>query len=323
MTFFSCSSEAGITGEEVYRSAPALATAPWTAYMKAMTPDLSGRRVLITGATAGIGRQTALELAKAHAQVLVHGRDPAKVERVAAELRAQSGNPQVDGLVADLSSLRAVRELAQAVKQRYGSLNVLINNAGAVNLRRELTADGYERTFATNHLAPFLLTQLLLPELMKGAPARIINVSSDAHRNGQLDFDDLMGQRRYNPWIQYGRSKACNIYFTRELALRLEGKPIAVNALHPGFVASDFLSKGGKWRVLKPIAYLFAIDEAEGAKTSVWLASAPEVEGVSGKYFYRCRETRPRRFALDDAAAKRLWEESERLTGLTPSSQAA
>jgi len=288
-----------------------------------MAGDMTDRLVLVTGSTAGIGRQTALELARCGAHVVLVGRNAGKAERVASELRDESGNRQVDALVADLSSMQAVRELAAEVKRRHGRLNVLVNNAGAVNMRREVTLDGYERTFATNHLAYFLLTQLLLPELEKGAPARVVNVASAAHNTATLDFDDLMAERRYRPFVQYGRSKLCNILFTRELARRLEGKRITVNALHPGFVASDFLTKGGVWSIIKPIANLFAIDEVSGASTSVYLASSPEVEGVTGKYFYKCREKTPSRWARDEEAAQRLWEVSERLTGLRSEPRAA
>ncbi len=288
-----------------------------------MAGDMTDRLVLVTGSTAGIGRETALELARRGAHVVLVGRNAGKAERVASELRDGSGNRQVDALVADLSSMQAVRQLAAEVKRRYGRLNVLVNNAGGVNMRREVTLDGYERTFATNHLAYFLLTQLLLPELEKGAPARVVNVASAAHNTATLDFDDLMAERRYRAFLQYGRSKLCNILFTRELARRIEGKRITVNALHPGFVASDFLTKGGVWSIIKPIANLFAIDEASGASTSVYLASSPEVDGVTGKYFYKCREKTPSRRARDEEAAQRLWEVSERLTGLRSEPRAA
>src|SRR5688572_27137240 len=180
------------------------------------TSSMTDRIVLITGSTAGIGKIAARELAKLGARVILHGRDPAKTERVAKELN-------VDFAVADLSSMAEVRKLAEHIKTKYGRLNVLLNNAGAVNMKREVTVDGYERTFATNHLAYFLLTMLLLPELEKGAPARIVNVSSNAHTSADLNFDDLMMERGWWPWVQYGRSKLCNILFTRELARRLEG----------------------------------------------------------------------------------------------------
>jgi NAD(P)-dependent dehydrogenase (short-subunit alcohol dehydrogenase family) len=287
-------------------------------------PDAQDPRlVLITGSTAGIGRRTALELAQQGWHVIIQGRDPAKAERVANELKQESGNAKIDFLVADLSSMKAVRTLAAEVKQRYGRLDVLLNNAGAMNPRREVTADGYERTFATNHLAYFLLSNLLLSELKKGDQPRVVSVSSDAHRSGPLNFDDLMAERRYTPFGQYGRSKLANILFTRELARRVKPFGITANCLHPGFVASEFLSKGGVWTLIKPVAYLFAIDEEQGAKTSVYLASSKEVEGVTGKYFVKCQERRPRRFAEDDEAARRLWELSEKLTGLAVEPKAA
>lgn len=284
---------------------------------------MKDRLVLITGSTAGIGKRAALELAKQGAHVIIQGRDAAKAERVANQLKQESGNPKVDFLVADLSSMQAVRGLAAEVKQRYGKLDVLLNNAGAVNPKREVTADGYERTFATNHLAYFLLTNLLLPELEKGTRPRIVSVSSDAHRSGKMNFDDLMAERGYTAFMQYGRSKLANILFTRELSRRVKDRGITANCLHPGFVASDFLSKGGLWKVIKPVAYLFAISEEQGARCSVYLASSPDVEGVTGKYFYKCREHRPRSYAEDDEAARKLWEVSEQLTGLQPAPKAA
>ncbi len=279
---------------------------------------------MITGSTAGIGKRAALELAKQGAHVIVQGRDAAKAERVANELKQQTGSARLDFLVADLSSMREVRGLAEQVKQRYGRLDVLLNNAGALNTRKDTTVDGYERTFATNHLAYFLLANLLLPELKKGTKPRIVNVASAAHaRGGPLDFENLNAEKSFSPWVQYGRSKAANILFTKELARRVQPDGITVNCLHPGFVASDFLSKGGIWAVIKPLAYLFAIDEEQGAKTSVYLASSPEVEGVTGKYFYKCREVKPRAFAVDDETARKLWDVSEKLTGLSAASKAA
>lgn len=269
--------------------------------------------VLITGATAGIGKQTALELAQMGAHVVIVGRNREKTEATAAELRKASANERVDCLIADLSSMAEVRRVAQEFMAQYPRLDVLINNAGAINMTREVTADGFERTFATNHLAYQLLATSLHGALKNAPAARVINVSSAAHRTGKLRFDDLMAERGYNAWLQYGRSKLANIYFTRELARRYEPDGITVNCLHPGFVASEFLSKGGVWKLLKPIAYLFAVDVAGGARTSVYLASSPEVARVSGQYFHKCKARRPWRWAEDDEAAARLWEASEKL----------
>ncbi len=292
-----------------------------------MTTEMKGRTVLVTGATAGIGKQTALGLAQTGARVVIVGRNPEKTKGVVEELKARSKNDQIESLLADLSSMEQVRRLAGEYRARFGKLDVLVNNAGGMNPKRVTTADGYELTFAMNHLTYFLLTHLLLPALEEaGTPerkARVVSVASAAHRRGALDFDDLMSTRGYDPWVAYGVSKLANILFTRELSMRLEGKNVTANCLHPGFVASDFLSKGGIWTVIKPIAYLFAIDEEEGAQTSLYLATSPEVEGKGGGYYSRSRPIQPRASALDEAAAKRLWEVSEQLTGLAQAQKAA
>lgn len=267
--------------------------------------------ILVTGATGGIGKQTALEIAKLGARVVIVGRNADKTRAAVDEIKAASGNDKVEHLLADLSSIRAVRGLASEVLAKYPRLDVLINNAGAVNMSREVTVDGYERTFATNHLAYFLLTELLVPALEKADGARVINVSSDAHRTARMNLDDLMAERGYISWYQYGRSKLANLYFTREAARRYAGKKITVNAVHPGFVASDFLSKGGVWKLFKPIGYLFAIDIPEGAKTSVYLATSPEVEGQTGLYFHKCKPKKPWRVVEDEDVGRKLWEASE------------
>ena len=274
---------------------------------------MDGKTVLITGGTAGIGKETALGLLRLGAHVVIVGRNPEKTRAVVDELKTKSGNPRVDSMLADLSSMRDVKRLAEEYRRRFAALDVLVNNAGAMNTSRETTVDGYERTFATNHLAYFLLANELLPALEAGAPARIVNVASDAHRNQSLDFDDLQAERRYFSLGVYGRSKLANILFTRELAKRLQGRPITVNCLHPGFVASDFLSKGGIWTLLQPIANLFAIDETTGAQTSIYLASSPEVEGQSGGYYEKRKPKQPSRAAQDDEAAARLWDVSDQL----------
>ena len=285
--------------------------------------SMEGKVVLITGGTAGIGKQAALALLKLGAQVVVIGRNPEKTKKVVEELKTATGNPKVDSLLADLSSMAEVRRVAAEFMVKFPRLDVLLNNAGALFPERTTTVDGFERTMATNHLAYFLLAQELLPVLEKSAPARIVNVSSGAHMGRPLDFDDLMAEKSYPAFTQYGRSKAANILFTRELARRLKDKKITVNSLHPGFVASDFLAKKGFWGLIKPLAYLFAIDEVEGAKTSVYLASSPEVEGVTGKYFFKCVEKRPSAFCEDEAAAKRLWEMSEKLLAGAAAGKAA
>jgi NAD(P)-dependent dehydrogenase (short-subunit alcohol dehydrogenase family) len=278
--------------------------------------DMNGKIVLVTGATAGIGKETARALLRMGAHVVIVGRNAERTRQAVEELKASTGSSKIDSLLADLSSMADVRKLAREFLAKYDKLNVLVNNAGAVNMTREVTVDGYELTFATNHLAYFLLTDLLLPALEKGAPARIVNVSSEAHRGARIDFDDLMAERGYGSFRQYGRSKLANILFTRELARRLAGKPITVNSLHPGVVASNFLAKPGFWGVVGKISGLFMIGNEEGAKTTIYLASSPEVEGVTGKYWKKCKSIHPTREAQDDEAASRLWQVSEELTGL-------
>lgn len=278
--------------------------------------DMNGKIVLVTGATAGIGKETARALLRMGAHVVIVGRNAERMRQAVEELKASTGSSKIDSLLADLSSMADVRKLAREFLAKYDKLNVLVNNAGALNMTREVTVDGYELTFATNHLAYFLLTDLLLPALEKGAPARIVNVSSEAHRGSRIDFDDLMAERGYGSFRQYGRSKLANILFTRELAKRLAGKPITVNSLHPGVVASNFLAKPGFWGVVGKISGLFMIGNEEGAKTTIYLASSPEVEGVTGKYWKRCKSIHPTREAQDDEAASRLWQVSEELTGL-------
>ncbi len=274
---------------------------------------MNGKRVLITGGTAGIGKQAAIALLQMGAQVVIVGRNLEKTKAVVEELKTRTANPKLEFLIADLSSMAEVKRVATEFKAKYDRLDVLLNNAGAMFPGRTTTIDGYERTMATNHLAYFVLANELIPILEKSAPSRIVNVSSNAHMSGQLDWDDFMAEKSYSTFSQYSRSKAANILFTRELARRVKDKRITVNCLHPGFVASDFLAKPGFWNFIKPIAYLFAIDEVEGAKTSVFLASSPEVEGVTGKYFIKSKEKRPRAFCEDDASATRLWELSEKL----------
>ena len=274
---------------------------------------MSSRTCLITGATSGIGRATALALAGMGADLVLLCRDRARGEETAAAARA-AGAPAVELLIADLGVQAEVRRAAAEFLAGGRPLHVLINNAGVVNLQRTLTADGLEATFAVNHLAYFLLTTLLLDRLRASAPARIVNVSSDAHRFGPLDFDDLMNERRYRAMRVYGQSKLANILFTAELARRLEGSGVTVNSLHPGAVATRLGTNNGAWaraliRLLRP----FFRTPDGGAATSIHLATAPELAGVSGRYFANRREKTPSAAARDPEAARRLWEVSERL----------
>lgn len=281
-----------------------------------MPDPMEGRICLVTGATSGIGRVTAVELARRGAAVHLVARDRAKGEATLAEVaRAGSGRARLH--LADLSSMAAVRALAQEVRDAAPALHVLVNNAGAVEMQRRVTPEGLERTFAVNHLAYFLLTNLLLDRLRASAPARVVNVASAAHRRQTLDFGDLQSTRRYAGLRVYGRSKLANLLFTRELARRLAGSGVTANSLHPGVVATGFGRSSGGWmgfgtRLIAPLL----LTPEQGAETVLYLACSPEVEGVSGEYFERCRPVRPSAAARDDAAARRLWEESARLAGL-------
>lgn len=285
--------------------------------MTTLNGTMGGKICLITGSTSGIGKVTALELAKLGATVVMVSRDRGRGEAARSELAARSGNGAIDLLIADLSSQAAIHQLAQEFKSRYDRLHVLVNNAGAVNTRRALTVDGLETTFAVNHLAYFLLTNLLLDVLKAGAPARIVSVSSGAHTSGTIRFDDLQGRRRYSAFGAYGQSKLANILFTYELARRLAGTGVTANCLHPGGVATGFgRNNGGAIGLLFRLIGPLLRTPEQGAETVVYLASAPEVEGVSGKYFVDKRETRSSAESYDQAIARRLWQVSAELTKL-------
>jgi len=278
---------------------------------------MEGKVCLITGATSGIGEVTACELARMGCSVVITARDERKAEIAVDKLRAESGSLKIDGLVADLSSQDQVRNLAAEFKRQHNRLDVLINNAGAIYLRRYLSPDGIEMTFAVNHLAPFLLTNLLLEMVIDSAPARIINVASNSHEGQEIDFDDLESQRSYNFMRAYGRSKLANVKFTFELSHRLAGSSVTVNAFHPGLVGTNMGSNNG-WlvKLFLPLFRLFSLSPEEGAETSIYLASSPEVEGVSGKYFYQKRAVPSSPNSLDEEKARQLWEVSAEMTGL-------
>jgi NAD(P)-dependent dehydrogenase (short-subunit alcohol dehydrogenase family) len=250
-------------------------------------------------------------------RVLLHGRNDQKARTALELIRKESPASELRFFKADFSNLDQVRRLAQQIDAEIPRLDVLINNAGCSFFRRTATADGHEATFAVNHLAPFLLTNLLLDKLKASAPARIVTVASAAHRYAHLDFDDLMSQRRYRVMQVYGCSKLANILFTRELAKRLAGTNVTANALHPGVVRTHIGQSNAFARAVGQLIMLaIAIPATEGAKTSIYLATAPEVEGQSGGYYKECHLAAPKPQALDDASAARLWEVSEQLVGL-------
>jgi NAD(P)-dependent dehydrogenase (short-subunit alcohol dehydrogenase family) len=282
------------------------------------TWDVNGKTCLVTGATNGIGKMTAKALAAQGATVVLVGRNAAKTQEVVEEIRSATNNPKVEFLLADLSSQAEVRRLAQEFKARHDTLHVLVNNAGAMYTERQLTVDGIEMTLALNHLAYFLLTNLLLDTIKASAPARIINVSSDAHTGGKLDWDNLQGERQYNGFGAYSRSKLENILFTFELARRLQGTSVTVNALHPGFVGTGFGSnnKGLAMRLFSFAASIVGLSPEKGAETSIYLATAPELEGVTGKYFNNKKIASAQAIANDADTARKLWEVSAQLVKL-------
>ncbi len=288
-------------------------------------PDgsLDGRRCLVTGATSGIGRATAVGLAEAGARVAIVCRDPLRGEETLAEIKETTGSEAVELFRADLSSQAEVRQVAREILTRCPRIDVLVNNAGVVELSRRETVDGIESTWAVNHLAYFLLTNLLLGRIREGAPARIVNVASDAHKFvRRLDPEHPEGDGRYRWWQAYGRSKLANLLFTRELARRLEGSGVTVNAAHPGAVSTRLGQQNAWWAVpLTKALGIFFKSPAQGAATSLHLARAPELAGVTGRYFADCKEHVPSALARDDALAARLWDVSARQVGLESASR--
>ncbi|MGH6889653.1 MAG: SDR family oxidoreductase [Rhizomicrobium sp.] len=271
--------------------------------------------VVITGATSGIGEVAADRLAAKGFRVAFVARDRARGEAMLAHLRAVAGGRAHRAFYADLSQLSQMKRVAGEIAEAEPEIDVLANNAGALFNSRTVTEDGLEKTFALNHLSYFVITNLLRPFLKAGA--RVVSTASDAHKAAHLDFDDLQSARGFSGYGAYGRSKLCNILFTRELARRLAGTGVTANCLHPGFVATRFGDEsGGMLSLGIRAAKSFAISPEEGAKTIVWLAASPEVANTSGEYFYKCRPAVPTRDAQDDSAAKRLWEISARLAGI-------
>lgn len=282
-------------------------------------PAMDGKYVLVTGGTGGIGKATAAGLAVLGARVGITGRDHDRAAAAAADIRAVTGSRAVDVFAADMSAQAEVRRLAAQVLGTYPRLDVLVNNVGGFWAHRHVTADGLEHTFALNHLAPFLLTSLLLDRLTAAAAARIVTVSSGAHAQGRLDFNDLQGERNYSGQRAYSQSKLANVMFTYQLARRLEGTGVTATAAHPGVVATSFGTEdhtahlGIMIRVARP----FMKTPSQGALTPIYLASSPEAEGVTGQYFADCKPKASSKASHDTAAAARLWQASAALTGLT------
>ena len=281
-------------------------------------PSMDGKTVIITGGNSGIGKATAVALAGARARVVITARSEARGRAAVADIAAAAGSDAVELSVFDLGDLSSVRAGAADLLDRCPRIDVLCNNAGLILSERTLSPDGYESTLAINHLGPFLLTGLLVPRLVESAPARVVNVASTAHKAARrgMEFDDLMAEHRYRQMHVYGRTKLANILFTNQLAERLAGTGVTANSLHPGTVATGYARDGDTtgflaWgvKVFAP----FSLTPEQGARTSVYLCSSPEVEGVTGKYFAKSKEATPSANARDRAAATRLWEVSEQL----------
>jgi NAD(P)-dependent dehydrogenase (short-subunit alcohol dehydrogenase family) len=278
---------------------------------------MAGKTVVVTGASSGIGLETAVALAGAGARVIVTARDAGRGQSALEQIRERSGG-NCELVLFDLARMSSVRAGAAELLEKADRIDVLVNNAGLVLSSRTETEDGFEATLAINHLGPFLLTSLFLDRIVASAPSRIVNVSSTAHSSARsgLDFDDLQSTKGYRPMKVYGESKLANIYFTTELARRLDGKGVTANCLHPGLVRTGYGRDGDTSGILAlgiRLAVPFMITPPQGAFTSVYLASSPEVAGVTGKYFVKCKERTPSRAARDSDAARRLWEASEAL----------
>lgn len=278
---------------------------------------MKGKVVLMTGGTDGIGKEAAKQFAAMGVELVLVGRNPKKTEYVVDEIKTYSGNDEVTHLLADLSSQAQIRRLVEVFQNKFDRLDVLINHAGSIFLRRKTSVDGFEMTIALNHLSCFLLTNLLLDMLKADAPGRIVNTSSGSHLRGRINFKDINLTRGYFFYRAYGQSKLANVMFTYQLASRLEGTGVTANCQHPGFVRTNMgASDNVLVRVLKPLIFQSGIPVEEGAETLVYLAGSPEVEGISGKYFYKKQPHRSSPLSYKVEAQKRLWELSEKLVGL-------
>ncbi len=285
--------------------------------MTGFPPTLRGKTCMVTGASSGLGLATATALARVGARIVLVCRDRGRGEAALSQIVQTTRNRDVELMLADLSSQDAIRKLAGEFLAKERPLHALVNNAGAIHMRRSLTVDSIETTFAVNHLGYFLLTLLLLDRLKASAPARIVNVTSEGHRTTGIRFDDLGGEREYAPFRAYCQSKLANVLFTHELARRLQGTGVTVNSVHPGAVATRLAQNNAAWlRILFKLAGLFFRSPERGAATSVYLASSPTVTDVTGRYFADSREKRSSPASYDEATARRLWDISARMTGL-------
>ena len=281
------------------------------------TTEMQDKICMVTGATSGMGLETARGLANMGATVVMVGRNRSKSEAAQKDIQASSGNQKVDLLVADLSSQADIRRLADEFKAKYDKLHVLVNNAGGVFSKRETTVDGLEMTFALDHLGYFLLTNLLIDTIKASTPARIVNISSGAEAAGKINFDDLQSEKRYSSWAAYSQAKFANVLFTYDLARRLEGTGVTVNAVTPGPVATNFgQNNSGFFKLVGPLFSVIGLSPAQGAQTAIWLASSAKVEGVTGRAFYRLQEKHTSSKSHNVATQRHLWDVSAELTKL-------
>lgn len=281
--------------------------------------DVQNKLCIVTGANSGIGKATAMELASQGAYVVMICRNEKRGLNAKEEIIQKTGNTGVELMLADFSYQYEIREVAEKITNKFDQVDILINNVGTIFHKRQETMDGIEKTFAVNHLGPFLLTNLLLPHLNKAPEARIINVASEAHRVGVpvFDLDNLQLQKGFGGVKAYGLSKLCNIMFTHELAKKLEGTHITTNALHPGVVSTNLAEEASWWmKFLYFIGRPFMRSPGKGARTPIYLATSDEVAGISGKYFKNQKQVKPASIAFDDEMTSKLWDISERLTGL-------
>ena len=280
--------------------------------------NMAEKVCLVTGGNSGIGKSVALGLAKMGATVVVVSRNKEKGETAVTDTVEKSGNKNVELIQADMSSQNSIHQLVNEFRARHEKLHLLINNAGVYLTKRSETEDGLESTFAVNHLGPFLLTSLLVDILKASAPSRIVNVTSDAHKGARVNFDDLQGEKKFSGWQAYGQSKLAMILYTHGLAKKLEGTGVTVNSAHPGVVRTNFAKNNGGLVMLGfRFLGMFFISPESAAKRILYVATSPDLEGVTGKYFTKMHEVKSSQESYDDDSARRLWQISEQLTRLS------